>query len=327
MTVADWLGEVKQDYKRYGVPGLKFNAQDLFHGALSRGGFWLNYGEDHYNRDWDLLIVLDACRWDLFEEIVDEYEFIGSSETFMSCASHSREWLHKEFMDEPNGIEKIRAWTHLIKDVDNEDVFKDHYEMSDRAELSETAYVSWNVFARMLDGDAFYEFVPVGRAAWGDDDQILEPRAITDETISVMRESDPEYTIAHYMQPHTPFRDSDGLEHNGSVWERIQRGEKDYNEAWEEYKDNLRWVLDDVQLLLENVEAEKVAITADHGNAIGEWGCYGHRPYVPNPAVKQVPWVETTASDEGTYEPGPREESESVSDKEIEDRLEALGYK
>jgi len=325
MTVEDWLGEVKQDYEKYGLNGLKFNAQDLFHGLLSRSGFWVNFGEDHYSRDWDLLVVLDACRWDLFEEIADEYDFVETSGTFMSNSSHSREWLHKHFMDSPAGIELLRVWGHILQDPDNMEIFESHYTMSNRSELPKTAYVTWNVFAQMLDGEAFDEFVPVGRAAWGDDQEILEPRAITDETIRVMREKDPEFTIAHYMQPHTPFKDSDGLEHHGSVWERIQRGEKDYHEAWEEYKDNLRWVLDDVELLLENVDAETVAITADHGNAIGEWGCYGHRPYVPNAAVKRVPWATTTATDKETYEPNVNE-WEDADESKIQDRLEALGY-
>jgi hypothetical protein len=326
MTVSDWLDEIKYDLSKYGVRGLKFNAQDLFHGLLSRGGFWINYGEDHYSRDWDLLIVLDACRWDLFNEVVDEYEFIEEYDSFMSLASHSREWLHKEFMEGPEGAELLKAWWEIIQDPDNLEIFKQHYTMSDRSEISDTAYISWNVFTQMLDPDAFDEFIPVGRAAWGDDQQILDPRVITDKTIQVMRESDPNFTIAHYMQPHTPFRNSDGLEHHGSVWERIQRGEKDYHEAWDEYKQNLRWVLEDVKLLLENVDAEKVAITADHGNVIGEWGCYGHRPYVPIPAVKRVPWATATAVDRETYIPEV-EDLGTIDDKAVDKRLEALGYK
>ncbi|MFB6188028.1 MAG: hypothetical protein ABEI86_14335, partial [Halobacteriaceae archaeon] len=207
MTVGDWLEEVRQDHSKYGIKGLKFNAEDLFHGMLSRGGFWVNYGEDHYNRNWDLLIILDACRWDLFEEVVSEYDFIETCSTFMSNSSHSREWLHKHFMDEPSGLEMIKVWNRILRDPDDMGIFEDYYTMSNRSELGKTAYVTWNVFGQMLDGDAFKEFVPVGRAAWGDDQQILEPRIITNETIRVMREGDPEYTIAHYMQPHLPLLD------------------------------------------------------------------------------------------------------------------------
>jgi hypothetical protein len=327
MSLRDWIEEIRLDYQRYGVGGMRFNTQDLFQGILSRGGFWINYGSDYYSREWDLLIVLDACRWDLFEEVADEYNFIESFETFISNSSHSREWLHKHFMREKNAKHKAKAWIKLLEDIDNMDVFEDHYAMSTRPEISETAYITWNVFARMLDPDAFYKYVPVGKAKWNNTETILDPRTITDETIRVMRDSNPRYVIAHYMQPHTPFRNTDGSSIDGSVWERIQRGEKSHDEAWIEYKDNLRWVLDDVKLLLENVNARRVVITADHGNAIGEWGCYGHRPYVPNPAVKRVPWALATASDEETYEPEAREEFESASEEQLNNRLKALGYK
>lgn len=90
------------------------------------------------------------------------------------------------------------------------------------------------------------------------------------------------------------------------------------------YLDNLRIALDDVELALSNMDAEKVAITADHGEAIGEWGEVDHREGNPHPVVKRVPWVETSATDEGSYTPGPKpEEDPSTS---VEDRLADLGY-
>jgi hypothetical protein len=47
---------------------------------------------------------------------------------------------------------------------------------------------------------------------------------------------------------------------------------------------------------------------------------------VPLDAVKRVPWVETTATDERTYNPDVEDLSDADED-EIQDRLEALGYK
>ncbi|NIB99455.1 hypothetical protein [Halobacterium sp. R2-5] len=327
MTFSDFLEEARTDYEKYGFESFKFTAQELFHGLLSRGGYWVNYGDNFYDYEWDLLILLDACRWDLMEEVVDEYDFVEAHDNFMGHSSHSREWLHKTFMQNDNsGVGKLQVWKEIMQDPDNIDIFKEHYSMKETEEIDETAYITWNFFAEMLDGDQFDEYVPVGRAKWGDGTGILDPREITDRTIEVMREHSPERTIAHYMQPHTPLRKEAEPDVSGSVWERIQRGEKDYDEAWSEYKDNLRWVMDDVELLLENVDAETVVISADHGNVIGEWGCYGHRPYAPIPAVKRVPWIEATANDEGTYEPE-IDDKEEANQEEIEDRLEALGYK
>lgn len=327
MTVGDFLEEAREDYRKYGAESFRFTAEELFHGILSRVGYFANYGGDFYDHDWDLLILLDACRWDLMEEVVDEYDFLEPYDSFVGQSSHSREFLHKTFMENRrSGLGKLQVWKGVLRDPDDIEIFKEHYRMQDDPKIGETAYVTWNMFSEMLDGDAFHDYAALGRQEWGHDDQILDPRTLTDYTIDLLRREDPERTVVHYMQPHTPFRDSDGTEVPGSVWDRIQRGEKDYDEAWAEYKDNLRWVLDDVELLLENVDAEKVVISSDHGNAIGEWGCYGHRPYVPLDAVKRVPWVETTATDEETYEPEV-EELSGADEDEIQDRLEALGYK
>lgn len=327
MTVGDFLIEAREDYQRYGSKSLRITAEELFHGILSRIGYFYNYGGDFYNHDWDLLILLDACRWDLMEEVIDEYDFIETYDTFVGQSSHSREFLHKTFMkNKRSGAKKLQVWKEVLEDPDNIEIFKNHYQMQDDEKISQTAYITWNMFSEMLEGDTFYDYAALGRQEWGYDDQILDPRKLTDYAIDLLRSESPERTIVHYMQPHTPFRNSDGTEVSGSVWDRIQRGEKDYQEAWAEYKDNLRWVLDEVELLLENVDSEKVIISSDHGNAIGEWGCYGHRPYVPIEGVKRVPWVETTATDKETYEPEV-EELESADKNEIQERLKALGYK
>lgn len=327
MTIRDFLDEARKDYGKYGVSSLRFTAEELFHGMLSRMGYFVNYGDNFYEHDWDLLILLDACRWDLMSEVADEYDFIESYGTFLGQSSHSREFLHKTFMENRHsGFDKLPVWSEILRDPDNIEIFKQHYRMKDDPVIGETAYITWNMFSEMLDGDAFHDYAALGRQEWGHDEQILSPRKLTDYTIDLMRREDPERTVVHYMQPHTPFRNSDGTEISGSVWDRIQRGEKDYDEAWQEYKDNLRWVLDDVELLLENVDAKTVVISSDHGNAIGEWGCYGHRPYVPLPAVKRVPWVETSTVDERTYEPEV-ESLDEIDADEVDERLEALGYK
>jgi len=98
--------------------------------------------------------------------------------------------------------------------------------------------------------------------------------------------------------------------------------------VWDEYLDNLRSVLDSVELLLENVDAETVAITADHGELFGEWGLYSHIYGVPHPKLRNVPWVETTATDRETTSAEELLSSYSgLNDNEnIEERLSALGY-
>ncbi|WP_053772543.1 hypothetical protein [Halorubrum tropicale] len=87
---------------------------------------------------------------------------------------------------------------------------------------------------------------------------------------------------------------------------------------------NLRLALDEIELLLENVEAETVVITSDHGNALGEWLVYGHPPTMPMDCLRVVPWIETTAADRGEYEPEIEPGVDHETDRE--EQLAALGY-
>jgi len=90
---------------------------------------------------------------------------------------------------------------------------------------------------------------------------------------------------------------------------------------WAAYRDNLRWVDDAlVQPLLNNVDAT-VAITADHGNAHGEAGCWGHPGGVDIPALRRVPWLTRQGHDGGTVA-GQRANTAPDTDAQ----LKALGY-
>jgi arylsulfatase A-like enzyme len=153
---------------------------------------------------------------------------------------------------------------------------------------------------------------------------------MTDRAITVGREHDPDRLLVHYMQPHEPYI-AEALESKEPLdprWknpiEQLQQGNLDRETVWEAYLDNLRVVLDEVERLLENVDAERVVITADHGEAFGEYGFYEHPIGCPHPVVKQVPWATTTAVDRGTSTPAAYERDETAP--EVSDRLEDLGY-
>jgi hypothetical protein len=81
-----------------------------------------------------------------------------------------------------------------------------------------------------------------------------------------------------------------------------------------------------IELLLENLDAGTVVISADHGNAMGQWGQYGHPDGVPIAPLRNVPWVETTATDTGRYDPDSVEDRESTTTDEVHSRLNDLGY-
>ena len=136
-------------------------------------------------------------------------------------------------------------------------------------------------------------------------------------------------------EPTRPRDDGVALEAWGdrplSVWEDLRFGRRSTADVWAAYRANLEAVLDDVRLLTSNVDADRAVITADHGNAVGERGIYGHAAGVALPALREVPWAVTTATDGGRYQPPPgdvrSESDESGTDTPVTARLDALGYR
>ncbi|MBB6644723.1 hypothetical protein [Halobellus ruber] len=310
MSFIDWVQETRDRARQNGVvSAAKAGAYEFYVGGLRRINTVYSKGENIYDRDWDLLILLDACRVDLISEVDNDYEFLDAPGELTSVGSSSLEWLQRTFCDEY---------------VD---------------EMQKTAYVTGNPFSyRVLDEDDFLVFDEVWTYAWDDEAGTIPARPLTDRTIAAAREHSPDRLIVHYMQPHLPSVPdplSDGMNAETlgqgkgweSPWKLLRRGELTYERVWDAYRANLNYVLSDVELLLRNVDAERAVISADHGNAAGEFGVYGH-PRVPLSVVRQVPWYETTAIDEGGYEPDFDPET-NVSDTidDVEDRLSALGYR
>ena len=301
MGFDDWVSVSAEKIRKKGIEGLGDVAYDLYTGL-----WWLAWplprGTNVYEREWDLLVVLDACRVDLLQSVADEYDFLGDIERVESVGSMSKEWMAKTFTDEHAN------------------------------EVAETAYVTSNVFSeRMLDADRFETLEEVWRDGWDGTADTVLPRTMTDRAIRIARENDPDRLIVHYVQPHHPFVDLDagfdadpfGPALSDTVVDALRKGKIDRERFWKAYQDNLRLALDDVELLLSNVDAERVAITADHGDALGEWGIYDHPVGCLHPAVRTVPWATTTATDRDTHDP---EIDREADDSDVEDRLQALGY-
>lgn len=258
--------------------------------------------------EWDVAIVLDACRPDALATVADSFDWLPDSiPSRRSVASTSKPWLERTFV---------------------------HSEY----DCSRTAYVTGNpntvYYGRALSRELL-ALDEVWRYAWDNDLGTIRPRPITDRAIATWRDGEAEQMIVHYMQPHFPsipqpvgegvtVRD-DGFTDHDTTSKKIRRGEVSVSEAWEAYVANLRHVLEDVGLLLHSVSAASVVLTADHGEAFGEWGVYGHRPNIPISAIRSVPYVKLSAEDDSEYSPSEYAVTEGGSHAARE-KLEALGY-
>ena len=263
-------------------------------------------GTEIFEETWDLLVVLDACRPDALRSVSDEFEFVEDVQVAYSKGSSSQQWIRTNF-----------GPRH-------------------RDRVSRTAYVTGNPFSEsLLDERDFGTLDEVWRYAWDEQSGTVPPRPITDRAIQVGRESNPDRLVVHYMQPHFPSLadpelgseiDPDGNVWINSVWDRLESGDVDRETVWEAYVENLRIVLEDVETLLENVDADTAVLTADHGNGFGEADVYGHPRTRVHRSLRAVPWMVTSGRDSGTYEPKRESPKREAPDDAVQDRLQSLGY-
>ena len=314
MSFSDWLSNAAWYYRRQDpVTATKITGSELATGAMRRIYPRLpRLGTPIYDREWDVLVVLDTCRPDALDEVAPEYEYlpdsVSRSMTALSLGTNSREWMEQNF----------------VKPCPDE--------------VRETAHVTFNPnTAGLVDHLDWLLLDEVWRTGWDADSGGVSPRTITDHTIAAHRELDPEWTIAHYQQPHTPYPnfehldfgrnelDDDANDRSGTFGALI-RGDITREQAWEGYLDNLRLALDDLEVLLSNLAADRVIITADHGECFGEWGIYGHHKATPVPELIRVPWVPVSGTDERTHEPDVNQ-TVPEDDTSLDEKLSALGYK
>ncbi|WP_226022956.1 hypothetical protein [Halomicrobium salinisoli] len=295
--------------KHDGIRGIQWPLWMVYNEIVIRGsGRYFGFqGENIFLKDWDLLVILDSCRVDLLREHRDhEVISTGNWQTTMSIAPNSKRFLENTF------------------------------DESVRDEVSQTAMVSANPFT----DQALNEIQPayldeVWKYAWDDELGTVPASAVTDRGITAGRQENYDRYIVHYMQPHFPSVPRPELgskmakgkseEWSGSIWDQLLENEVSEREVWEAYNQNLSYVLDEVEQLLSNFDADTAIISADHGNAMGERGFYGHHDY-PVREIWEVPLVETTATDKRTREPS-NYERESGVDSDIGEQLAALGYK
>ena len=347
MTLNDWIAETVERYRTQPVGRATVeSAHTLRMGAQRRVDGHI--GTPIWADEWDVLLVLDACRPDQLAAVTDEYEWLPEEPaTRRSVGSCSIDWINRTFNEHP---ERARETAYVTANP-----FADHdtpgTKSADLADgpvghLQRLYRTHWQDVTP--DGAAAAEHDATGRSRVGSGIATVPPAAVTDHTIAAARARDElgvSQVVAHYMQPHEPYRshpqwgsgDSKLLENlvdedaeaGSSVWPQAKHGVVDHDALWQAGVDNLRWVLDDIEArLLPNVDG-RVVLTADHGNAMGEWGEWHHPPGALGPQVRTVPWVEIECTDSVTEHPDVSLDETAAGgvDTSTEARLEALGYR
>lgn len=280
-----------------------------------------NDGVAVMEEDWDNLVVLDGCRYDLFQSVIedDDIHLSGSLTRARSRASATVEFLTENFAG---------------------------------GTFHDTVYLTANPQLQLIEGDSsFHRVYHAWREDWDEKLETVLPETMVDLAINLHAEHPNKRLIAHLMQPHYPFigetrletdrydanfrdmyldRDADGV---NRIWDLLGRGEVDSDAVWAAYRDNLRRALQAVEQLLDELPG-KTIITSDHGNGFGErhfpfpFRIYGHPKYVHTPELVDVPWFEASYDERRSVEEGEPEEGrdDTPSEEMLKDRLNALGY-
>ena len=268
-------------------------------------------GVDVIARDWDNLLILDGCRYDLF---ANGAEIEGNLRKVRSKASHSGEFMEANF---------------------------------EGRQLHDTVYVTANPHAYDIDKDVFHAVENLLDDKWDERTQTVSPGAVVQTAVDVHERYPEKRLIVHFMQPHFPFLGDTGREfsHRGIDMHREETGnalnpwlalvsdpELSLETVLKAYEENLEIVVPHVEELVRRLSGKSV-VTSDHGNLIGERGFpipvkqYGHPRGVRNPGVLDVPWLEIPARDRRrTVAEPPICETKEHDQAAIEERLRALGY-
>ncbi|WP_390192397.1 alkaline phosphatase family protein [Halalkalicoccus salilacus] len=256
-------------------------------------------GVNFLEQDWDTLIILDACRYDIFKNTVD---LPGETDYAISLGSTSRETISANFRDKSlldTVYVSANGWFHRLKDNINTEIFRFIYTDRDAA-----------------------------------DGLTSHPSTVTERALQAYDEHPNKRLIVHYMQPHQPYLGEKGkwIKYGAALPETVKDNNVSKGELYEAYKENLQLVADHVETLFEKTSG-KMIVTADHGELLGEPQSpipirdYGHPAGIYVDELVKVPWhVYTSGSRNIVSANEPFSESEDREDN-IDEHLKALGYK
>ena len=269
--------------------------------------------------DWDNLIILDGCRYDIFKNTYPSFEYLnGELSKKVSLGSGSPEFLTRNFSD--------RKYSDIV-------------------------YTTSNPFVMKILNKSFHYTEHVWLEGWDEEHQTVLPQTMVEYSLRMLDNYPNKKHVFHFMQPHHPFIGKTRIKNDHGfvgaiakstdeevpdvrlVWERLRAGELSVDEVWKAYEDNLRFVLKEIEEFVLSLEG-KTIITSDHGNAFGERAkpfptrVFGHGDRIRIPALVDVPWFEMNSRTRRDIRSGPTHNEANEQDiKNIEKKLEMLGYK
>jgi hypothetical protein len=233
---------------------------------------------DLLKEDSFTLIILDACRYDIFSKIYRKY-LSGTLVKAESLGSNTFEWMPKAFSLQ--GFREVKVFS---------------------------AHPAINSLGIEHSGFRATEFLPkkiidIWECCWNEDFNTVLPQELTK---CVIKEGLDRKNLIWYMQPHFPWLLNKDLSKkliNESIRnkthpemlirEKIKISLLSRNDVVKCYVYNLQCALRSVSDLIRNIKkiTDRIIVTSDHGELLGEYGFFAHYPNMPLPELIIVPWL------------------------------------
>jgi hypothetical protein len=309
----------------------------------------LRYGKkvDIMCKDWDNLIILDACRHDIFSTVND---IDGKLRKVVSSGSSSREFMRENFKGR----------------ILNDTVYITGNPQCHRVGIENTFHdIIYSYNSDSFQSNRWNEMTLENEAS---------PERVYKSALKGLREYQNKRKIIHFMQPHDPYHGHEAkkirkrlnndhqitfnyfVPHNkienmnsdkvyASLLYTLNDGYITPEELREVYIENLEIVLQYVDDLLDNLEGRTI-ITADHGELLGNYHesklkrfsystllgedqeiTTGHLGNSPIPELRLVPWLVIDSDERPEISSEKQVNKEEISQEVIDNQLKALGYR
>lgn len=280
------------------------------------------------------LIILDACRFDEFSRICDDY-IDGELQKVWAAGRWTKEYASRTWTKDPE--------TYDFTYINSAPVITDLY-------FEQKGY-------GFRPDEKLRNKVEVWDTCWDTELNTIPAEAVTDAALA-HAEPGPTRLVAHYMQPHVPYvgeyrvgedqqtdseqpasdakLDRTEIVHQEAnkptydLLKQIESGKISDRELRRAYRSNLEYVLDEVQRLIRHLDCP-VIITSDHGEHLGEDGKYLHES--DSTQIREIPWYVVSDHEikgenisEELTETYTESDSRAETTDEVKDRLEKLGY-
>lgn len=267
---------------------------------------WNPSGENILDRDWDNLIILDACRYDYFEQYANCLP--GQLSSMTSVGSGTPEFIRGTF--------------------------------SGRSEF-DLVYISanpwWSLLADQINSKV-YKFISLEEFDCQDDVFDVElPNTVAEYALDAADSYPRKRLLIHFNQPHFPHigetgRDLFGEGNGPSLLSACTQVRPSRERLQQSYRETLEEVIPAVEQLIAELSG-KTVVTADHGEMLKDRQSplptidYGHGPGLYTPKLVTVPWFEAEYEERKQITAEKPEETHTANEKAVVERLKKLGYR